>query len=349
MTSFLGHEKALRIFKRSFDKNTLHHAWLLAGPKGIGKAGFAKQAAHFLLDVHNSINAGPSIHTSFELNEQSQTAKLLAARSHPDYRLVQRGGKTDKEEKKAQEEGVDTLEEHELKRNITISQIRSLQPLFSSQPSISNYRVVVIDSIDDLERSGANALLKNLEEPPRNTVFLLVSHAPERLLPTIRSRCQILRFDPLNVDQMREIISHAAPTLDEDNLQALIAAGEGSPGRALQYVDAGLAELEKLAQDIMRTGDRNNKIKSELARKLSLKAAMPSYQAFLARAPSLMAQHIKMLARNSSGKQHMDSISHWHEASELAAMALPKALDSQAVIFRLGSLMASLAQPDEHA
>lgn len=349
MTSFLGHEKAQRIFRQSFDKGTLHHAWLLAGPRGIGKAGFAKQAAQFLLDAHSDLNARPPVQADFGLDDQSQSAKLLAARSHPDFRLVQRGGKTDKDEKRAQEEGVDVLEEHELKRSISIAQIRSLQPLFSTQPSISTYRVVIIDAIDDLERSGANALLKNLEEPPKDTVFLLISHAPERLLPTIRSRCQILRFDPLNNDQMREVVSRAAPELDESNLQALIAAGEGSPGRALQYVDAGLAELERLARDIMRTGDRNNQIKSELARKLSLKAAMPRYQAFLARVPSLMAQHIKTSANASNNKFSINAIKHWREASDLAAMAPPKALDSQAVIFRLGSLMGSLAHLDERA
>ncbi|GAB5481505.1 MAG: hypothetical protein Pars92KO_12620 [Parasphingorhabdus sp.] len=342
MTSFIGHDKAQRIFRQSFDKGTLHHAWILAGPKGLGKAGFAKQAAQFLLD---SDIQRPSDGGGFDLDDESQGAKLLAARSHPDFRLVQRGGKTDKEEKKAREEGVDSLEEHELKRNISIAQIRDLQSLFATQASISTYRVVVIDAIDDLERGGANALLKNLEEPPKDTVFLLVSHAPERLLPTIRSRCQILRFDPLDDDQMRQVLSSVAPKLEETELNALIAAGEGSPGRALQYVDAGLAELENLARDIMRTGDKSNQIKNDLARKLSLKAATLRYQAFLARAPSLMAQHIKSTGNKPSG----NAIELWREASDLAAMASPKALDNQAVIFRLGSLMGSLAQRDERA
>tara|TARA_R110000772_G_scaffold22737_8_gene61307 strand:+ start:1024 stop:2052 length:1029 start_codon:yes stop_codon:yes gene_type:complete len=342
MTSFIGHDKAQHIFRQSFDKGTLHHAWILAGPKGLGKAGFAKQAAQFLLD---SDVGHPPQEAGFNLDDQSQGAKLLAAGSHPDFRLVQRGGKTDKEEKKAREEGIHALEEHELKRNISIAQIRSLQSLFATQSSISTYRVVVIDAIDDLERGGANALLKNLEEPPKDTVFLLVSHAPERLLPTIRSRCQILRFDPLDDDQMHRVLSAIAPKLDDGERDALIAAGEGSPGRSLQYIDAGLAELEALARDIMRTGDKSNQIKSDLARKLSLKAATPRYQAFLSRAPSLMAQHIKSAGNKRSG----NAIELWREASDLAAMASPKALDNQAVIFRLGSLMGSLAQLDERA
>ncbi|QTD56228.1 AAA family ATPase [Parasphingorhabdus cellanae] len=344
MTSFLGHDKALRIFRQSFDKGTLHHAWILAGSKGIGKAGFAKQAAQFLLDSDSTANG-----KDFNLDNMSQSAQLLAAGSHPDFRLVQRGGKTDKEEKKAREEGLESLEEHELKRNISIAQIRNLQSLFATQASISRYRVVIIDAIDDLERGGANALLKNLEEPPKDTVFLLVSHTPERLLPTIRSRCQILRFDPLDDDQMRQALSALAPKLDQPELNALIAAGEGAPGKSLQYIDAGLAELESFARDIMRTGDKDNQIKNDLARKLSLKAATPRYHAFLSRAPSLIAQHIKAEGINSSDTLSGKAIDTWREASNLAAMAIPKALDNQAVIFRLGSLMGALAEPDMRA
>ncbi|MEP3224557.1 MAG: AAA family ATPase [Parasphingorhabdus sp.] len=342
MTSFIGHDKAQRIFRQSFDKGTLHHAWILAGPKGIGKAGFAKQAAQFLLD---SGDRSPPAGENFELNENSQSAKLLSARSHPDFRLVQRGGKTDKEEKRAREEGAHALEEHELKRNISIHQIRNLQSLFSTQASISTYRVVVIDAIDDLERGGANALLKNLEEPPKNTIFLLVSHAPERLLPTIRSRCQLLRFDSLDDEQMRTVLMAKAPNLDTAELEALITAGEGAPGRSLQYIHTGLAELEKLARAILETGDPDNKVKNELAKKLSLKAATTRYQAFLSRAPSIMAQHIK----SSGDKRSIQAIQLWQEASELAIMATPKALDNQAVIFRLCSLMGSLAQQDHRA
>lgn len=332
MTSYLGHNKAMQIFCRSFEKGTLHHAWILAGDRGLGKAGFANQAAHFLLSSNEA-------NSTFCDEPDDQAARLLAAGSHPDFRLLRRGPRTDKEERKVRENGLNSLEEQELARNIKIAQVRSLQSLFASQSSISKYRVVVIDAIDDLERGGANALLKNLEEPPKYTVFLLISHTPERLLPTVRSRCQILRFDRLNHQQMSQILKEKAPKLDDRELTAIIKAGEGSPGRALQYVDANLAELEDIAGQIMQSGDRNNALKSELARKLALKAAVPRYQAFLSRAPSLMAERIKGLDRDA----HMSAIEKWREASELASIAVPKALDNQAVIFHLGNLMGSLA------
>ena len=332
MTSYLGHAKPQQIFRQSLARDMLHHAWILAGDKGLGKAGFAQQAAHFLLNSRNHPG-------SFSDRQNDEAGRLLAAGSHPDFRLLRRGPKGDKEEKKARDNGLDSLDEHDLARNIKVDQIRALQPLFQNQASISEYRVVVIDAADDLERAGANALLKNLEEPPKNTVFFLISHMPDRLLPTIRSRCQMLRFEPLSDADMRTILKNAAPKLTESDLEALIVAGEGSPGRALQYVEVGLAELEGLAREIIKSGDQDNQLKSELSRKLALKSATPRYRAFLERAPSLMAEKIKYGGAGAS----LQAIEKWREASDLAATALPKALDNQAVIFRLGSLMGDLA------
>ncbi len=332
MTSYLGHDKPRQIFCQSFEKGTLHHAWILAGDKGLGKAGFANQAAHFLLSSKGNA-------ATFCDDPDDQAAKLLTAGSHPDFRLLRRGPRTDKEEKKVRDHGISSLEEHELARNIKVDQVRGLQVLFNLQSSISQYRVVVIDAVDDLERGSANALLKNLEEPSRNTFFLLVSHTPERLLPTIRSRCQILRFDSLDDAQMIEILKAKSPKLEDGELIALVKAGEGSPGRALQYIDANLAELEEITSKIMQFGDRDNTLKSELARKLSLKAATPRYHAFLARAPSAMAQRIKTLDRTDQ----MPAIEKWREAIEISTKAVPKTLDIQAVIFHLCSLMGSLA------
>ena len=150
----------------------------------------------------------------------------------------------------------------------------------------------------------------------------------------------MLRFDPLAADDMRIVLKNAAPELGEADLEALVLAGEGSPGRALQYAEVGLAELEGIARQIIKSGDRDNSLKSELARKLALKAATPRYRAFLERAPSLIAEQIKGPELGCS----MRAIEKWREASDLASAALPKALDNQAVIFRLGSLMGDLAR-----
>ena len=157
----------------------MHHAWLIGGPNGVGKATFARAAAIRLL----SEAAGHvSPESDLEVDPEIPTARFIAGQAHPDFRYVERGlNKTGSA----------------LARNITVDQIRELASLFDSTPALSNWRVAVIDSVDDLEPGGANALLKMLEEPPSNCLFLLVSHVPGRLLPTIRSRCRTLTFQAL--------------------------------------------------------------------------------------------------------------------------------------------------------
>ena len=144
---------------------------------------------------------------------------------------------------------------------------------------------------------------------------------------------------------MAEVLKAKSPNLDNNELQALVKAGEGSPGQALQFIDAQISELEEIADKIMVSGDRSNALKSDLARKLALKAATPRYRAFLTRAPSLMAQRIKLMDKN----KQLQAIEKWQEASDLAAVAIPKALDNQAVIFQLSSLMGSLADKQSQA
>src|SRR3546814_674955 len=143
----------------------LHHAWLITGPMGVGKALFAEKAALRML----AEGAGPPVdRPGLDVPDDHPTARLVEARSHPDLMRLERLAKN----------GGD-----ELARSITIDQVRGLQRLFSTTPSMSPRRAVIIDSVDDLERGGANALLKNLEEPPPTSLFLPVSHAPQRLFP----------------------------------------------------------------------------------------------------------------------------------------------------------------------
>ena len=338
MTSLIGHEKQICMFLAALKHEALHHAWILAGPKGLGKAGFARKAALHLLNLPENLQISCD---EFYDDPASQAERLLDAGAHPDYRILQRTVKNDKEQKKLSESKAVPAEEHDLKRNISIDQVRSLQSLFVTQPSISRYRVVIIDAIDDLERGGANALLKNLEEPPKDTVFLLVSHTPERLLPTIRSRCQMLRFEPLNAQEMMTTLMKAMPQTKVEEIDALISVSHGSPGQALTYRDINLAEIEQLTQSIISSGDKDNAIRSALARKLSLKPALLRYHAFLALAPQLIAKKIKTDRTILS----QASIEIWQEARELATFALPKSLDSQAVVFRMCGLLSALAQP----
>lgn len=305
----------------AMEQGRLHHAWLLAGPSGIGKALFAEAAAaRYLAEASGHALAGDG----FAPPADHPTARLIAAGSHPDYRRLAR---------LPRDKGVD------LARNVTIDQVRGLQPFFSVTPSLSPRRAIVIDAIDDLEAPAANALLKNLEEPPADTLFLLISHAPARLLPTIRSRCRLLRFSPLGAGEMSRILRRLAPSVGDDDIAALVAGGGGSPGRAMAMAGLDIAGLDAAIDEIARTGDPTNGGRAALARQLALKAAQPRYEAFLDRLPGMIAGR----ARERRGLPLEQAIGLWEEARAIASRARTLSLDPQTTVFELAGLAAALA------
>jgi DNA polymerase-3 subunit delta' len=316
-----GHDDAVAAFRESLAGGRLHHAWLIAGPEGVGKATFADKAALRVL----AEGAGPAVTAGgLDVPDEHPIAKLVAAGSHPDMMRLER---------------LPRDAAGEFARNITIEQVRGLQRLFSTTATFSPWRVVVIDSIDDLERPAANALLKNLEEPPPSSLFLLVSHAPERLLPTIRSRCRMLRLAPLPDDAMTSALSAALPDADTAEIGELAAAGQGSPGRAIAFRGLDIAGLDKALRQFAEAGDATNARRSELASALALKSAQPRYEAFLARVPS----HIAAIARERRGAALAEALSAWERASDLAGSAVRLSLEPQSVVFELAGLVASLA------
>ena len=132
---------------------------------------------------------------------------------------------------------------------------------------------MIIDAADDLERSGANALLKSLEEPPVGTYFLLVSHASDRLLPTVRSRCQLLRFEALPTMRWQSALRKPRLKPATADIATLVRAGNGAPGQAIDFLGLDMGALEDAMTSIMRTGDKTNELRSGLADQLALKAA----------------------------------------------------------------------------
>jgi DNA polymerase-3 subunit delta' len=316
-----GHEEAIAAFRDGIASGRLHHAWLISGPQGIGKALFAnKAAARLLADA-----AGPKVDLpGLDVPDEHPTARLIEAGSHPDLMRLERLARE---------------ESGELARNITVDQVRSLQRLFVTTSSLSPWRAVVIDSVDDLERGAANALLKNLEEPPPHSLFLLVSHATERLLPTIRSRCRQLRLSTLSPDPMTSALQAALPDADTKEINSLAALGGGAPGRALAFRGLDIESLDNLLEEIARRGDRTNARRSALAQSLSGRAAQPRYEAFLARAPSLIARE----AKKRQGRALAEALGLWERAHDLAGSATRLSLDPQSVVFELAGMLATLA------
>jgi len=319
----LGQQRAVDQFTSAWTSRKLHHAWLLAGPKGVGKRSFAHAATRRVL----AEAAGPAFDLpGIDTNGEHPIVKLVEAGSHPDMRWLER---------------LVNEKTGNLARNISVDQIRELGEFMSMTAAMSPWRVAVIDTVDDLEPSGANALLKILEEPPANTLFFLVSHAPGRLLPTIRSRCRRLDFAELDDDAMTSILETHAPKLGEGERRRIIAMSSGSAGRALAFAELDLAKLEDAALTILRQGDPTNARRSDLASELGKKVSAERYAAFLDLAPSLIARE----ARASEGRRRERALDAYGRARELALIAPRLSLDPAATVFQIGGILADVAEP----
>jgi DNA polymerase-3 subunit delta' len=350
MTPLIGNARAQRTFLAAMHGSALHHAWLFAGPQGVGKGTFARMAAMRMLaesvgELPSSPrpqSRGPASFLALEesgtpdqvrgdddliVPEGTRTRSLIEAGSHPDYRVLAR---LPKDPDKPGED---------LARSIPIAQVRGLQPLFATTPSLSPRRVVIIDAIDDLERAAANALLKNLEEPPAGTIFLLVSHAPGRLLPTIRSRCRILRFEPLPDDVLADELARRLPDASREEIAAIVTGAKGSLGRALDFAGLDIAGLDKALHKIATTGDPTNAERSALAKSLALKAQQQRYEAFLDRAPAFIAE----AATTRTGEGLRTALDAHEAARSLAAGARGLSLDQRASVYEMAGLVARLA------
>ena len=319
----VGQDRAVDQFSSAWRRGALHHAWLLAGPRGVGKATFAREAATRVL----AEAAGPAVDLPrLGTPEDHRIAKLVEAGSHPDLRWRER---------------LENEKTGNLARNITVDQVRSLGDLFDLTPALSPWRVVVIDSIDDLEKSAANALLKMLEEPPANCLFLLVSHAPGRLLPTIRSRCRRLDFQSLDDKAMTSILDTSLRDLQDSARRKAIEGSGGSAGRAMALAAFDLVSLEETALQILRQGDPTNARRSGLASELGKRGAGDRYAAFLDMLPSVIARE----ARGLSGAPRQRAVDAYARTRELVAIAPRLSLDPASTVFQLGGILASVADP----
>jgi DNA polymerase III subunit delta' len=317
----LGQDRAVGQFAAAWASRKLHHAWLLAGPRGVGKATFAHAAARrVLVDSVGPPSTLPGLATA----EDHPIVRLVEAGSHPDMRWLERLPK---------EKG------EGLARDITIQQIRELGEFMGMTAALSPWRVVVIDSMDELNKEASNALLKMLEEPPRNTLYFLVSHAPGRLLPTIRSRCRRLHFEALDDDAMTSILETQSPGLSAAECKRIVTMSFGSAGRALAFAELGLAKLEEAALSILRGGDPTNARRSELASELGKKASAERYAAFLELAPSIIARE----ARSLRGAPLERALDAYAEVRQLAAVAPRVSLDPAATIFQIAGMLAKVA------
>lgn len=318
--TLVGHDAAWREWREAIAGSRMHHAWLLAGKRGLGKGLFARAAAAELVAV-------PGVH-------QPDPER------HPDILMPEHPPES-KEEQRKREDGA----EYKTKRSIPIDEIRLLQHRLTTRPTLGERRAVIVDPADHLEPNAANALLKSLEEPPIGTFFLLVTHRPSRLLPTIRSRCRMLRFAPLGDDQVADLLAREAPQADAATRAAAVMAAAGSPGAALDFLAQDLGTLDALMRQIAAEGDPQFTLRGELAQEIGVRPTRARLAASLDLARANLAQMVQH-APNDALPGIVDAHA---ELVRLSGEAPTYNFDPGLLVLHIGGLLASAGAASQRA
>ncbi len=261
----IGHDAAAAYLCRNYARGRLHHAWLLSGPRGIGKATIAFRFAEHLLRYPDAAAAPEKLEGGMDDSIHGQTVRganpnILVVRRPFDYKAKR------------------------YKSQITAPEMRQdLLRFIGNTGSKSSWRIVIVDPADDLNIHSANALLKFLEEPPARTVFLIVAQTPRGLLPTIRSRCQVLPVKSLDALAMRKVLALqplTANMVDED-IERLVRYSAGSPGRAMLLADSDVIEYFEAFKSAAEAGSPDYATLHKVAGGLSHPSKSREYKLFM--------------------------------------------------------------------
>ena len=315
----LGLDQAWREWRAAIGQGRMHHGWILAGRKGMGKATFAAAAARELLAAGGSGWSDP--------------------RNHPDILDLQPLPDGEDEDRKRGEG-----KPFKVKRNIAVEQVRALQTRLNTRPTLGEWRAVIVDAADDLEKGAANALLKSLEEPPAGTLILLVAHRIGRLQATIRSRCRVLRFPELSDAEVGRVLE-AEPGLPEDVRAAALAVAGGSPGAALDFTGRKLTAAYGLMVRIMQTGDPDFALRGALLGEIGQRPDREQQGAVIEAA--------RMIVANATPDADRARALRMIEAHAMLARLLSQAttanFDPSTLMLQIGGLLASVAADREAA
>lgn len=232
--TLIGHAEAERALLDAYRGPRMHHAWLIGGPEGIGKATLAYRFARFVL-AHPDPRALPAEVDDLSVPAEHPAARRIVAGSHPDLLALRRIAETGKDR---------------IPQDISVGAMRAIVRFFGATAGEGGWRICIVDAADDLNRSSANALLKLLEEPPPRSLFLILAHLPGRLLPTIRSRCRFLSLHPLGEEEVvAGLATFEGLLIPAEEARRIAALAEGSLRRALELADGA---QEGFATDVVR-------------------------------------------------------------------------------------------------
>ncbi len=235
-TALFGHSEAERALLDAYKSGRIAHSWLIGGPPGIGKATLAYRLARFVLAHPDPQSPEVQNAVSLAVDPEHPTARRISAQAQGDLLVLER-----------------SINEQtgKLYTVIRVDDVRRTVSFFGSTAGEGGWRIAIVDAVDDLQREGANALLKILEEPPKRSLLLLVSHAPGRELPTIRSRCRRLLLRPLATSDVVSALSESMDRdADEPDVRQAAEAAEGSVGRALGLLDGPALALRQRVLDL---------------------------------------------------------------------------------------------------
>ncbi len=303
---FLGHDAALAALQGAATSGRLHHAWLIGGQRGIGKATLAYRFARWLL-------AGATT-ADLSLDPGNPAFRRVAANTHTDLLTIDR--RFDEKRKKMQGE-------------IVIDTVHEVGKFLRLTPGEGGWRVVVVDGAEDMNRNAANALLKLLEEPPKRAILLLVSHAPGRLLPTIRSRCRTLNLGPLANEAVSSLLGRYAPGLPAADRTRIAGLAEGSIGTALT-----LAEETGLAIAALVDEALSGPIPAQRAQAMADTAAKAEdgFEMFMALLRAGLAAATRRDARQPSCKNLAAQVAVWQEFGKIEREVEILNLDKRAAV-----------------
>jgi DNA polymerase-3 subunit delta' len=237
-TTLFGHHEAEAALLNAYRSGRIPHAWLIGGAQGIGKATLAYRMARFVLAHGNPLASDVQRADSLNVDPANRDARRIAASAHGGLLVLQRT---------ANDKGV-------MRTVITVDETRETISFFGSTAAAEGWRVCIVDTVDELNPNAANALLKTLEEPPRQSLFLLISHAPGRVLPTILSRCRRLPLRPLaKTDVIRAVNRATGLAIDDPALSDAAEAAEGSVTRALTLLGGDAVKLHHKTAALLAT------------------------------------------------------------------------------------------------